>query len=83
MPTTTRPSRRVSLAVAAQVEFENAHFETRIDVQGYCKGLKPVVAFKLWVQRVQLAPPHLAPSPAAALACVSMERCTLHLKGTF
>ena len=51
--------------VVAQAEFEAARFEIRIDIQGFKgKGLKPV-AFNLWVNRVQLAPPHLGVDAAA------------------
>jgi hypothetical protein len=41
--------------VVAQVEFERHMLKPGLIFKG--KGLKPV-AFKLWVNRVQLAPPH-------------------------
>jgi hypothetical protein len=41
--------------VAAQVAFERHILKPGLLFKG--KGLKPV-AFKLWVNRVQLAPPH-------------------------
>ena len=49
--------------VVAQVEFERHILKPGLMFKG--KGLKPV-AFKLWVNIVQLAPPHRAPGPGCS-----------------
>jgi hypothetical protein len=60
-----------ALTVVAQVECDTARFETGIDAQKG-KGLpKPVAFHKLWVNRVQRAPPRLISATTASLATLS------------